>query len=192
MCREFILFGMSLFAYKQISFDKIKVKAFAFMFCVWSFVIIIYNNIYVNGNSATIMYSLYCLYLWWLVRIYLIKPEVNKSIIKTFIEINKFHKYKTPYNVLIPVNSFRGMLQILFLPHKNPLYETRLLVDHKNTIGVVDNKFVEIEYSQAHIKSIVRKKGRIKPCKNYSKGKIDKLVGKSVIFGIRDCRRLEL
>jgi len=91
----------------------------------------------------------------------------------------------------MPVNTFRGLLQILFLPHKNPLYETRVLVANNKITLIKNKKFVQIPYNYEHAKSFMNT-GKIRLCKNYSKAKIDRLIGRKMILGFMDCKMLEI
>lgn len=191
-CREFKLLGFSILAFKAFTYDQIKLKSLSFMFVIWSSVIIGYNSHQPkNTYAAVTSIPLYALYLWWLIRIYFIKQDYDSREENCKL-IEQYQTAGVAYNIFMPVSTFRGLLQILFLPWKNPLYETRLLVARGKTIGVINNKFTELAYSETHVKSLIRKNGRIKPCRNYSNNKVKSLIGKRSRFFFKDCRQLEM
>jgi len=122
------------------------------------------------------------IFVWWLIRIATldrfkkVPPELSGAC----------------YNILMPIKTYRGILQALFIPWRNPAYETRILIGHGNMTAVINGKFRTMKYDRNHIRVLIRNGGIIKPCKNYSKEKVQELEGKSLILGFRDCKKLEL
>lgn len=162
------------------------------MFIIWSSVIIIYNAI--NPQNIPIYVTLlpHSLYLWWLIRVLTIqkdKPSTERDLER--VDVYSAHGAGVPYNILMPVNSQRGMFQALFTL-RNPLYETRLLVSRNTIVGIAKNKFTGFAYSQTHAKSLIKKGGKIVVCKDFSQKKLDNLLGKAYIPVLRDCRKLEM
>lgn len=187
ICRKFMLLGFALWVFKATKYDQLKLKTLSFMLCIWVAVTTMYNFIDPQVNHMTIATILYAVYLWWLLRISLIrKPEKDING-----RIKQYEELGIAYNILMPVNTFRGLLQILFLPHKCPLYETRVLIADRKVTGIKNKEFQQFTYSRDYIKELIQNGGKIRECKNYRKNKVDRLIGKKMIIGLRDCKRLE-
>lgn len=187
MCREIMIVGPYLLAFKAISYKNIKLKAFTFMFAMRSIIVVIHNNFY-DTQINLISYMLFAIFLFWLIRIALIKKETDNT------QLHRLKLYEmsgVAYNILLPVKTFRGLLQILFTPWHNPLYETRLLVAEHKIYGVKNKRFVKTDYNYEYVKALVNKGFKIKECHSYKKNAAEYLVGKKMIFGFRDCRRLD-
>lgn len=191
--RELRLLGFSLFAYKVTPFRSIKLKVFSFMFAIWSAIIIIHNSLYLLP-TCTISYVLYSVYFLWLCRIAFIPARKieNEEYIKTEI----YNNHGLHYNVFIPVNTFRGMLQILFIPWKDPLFETRLLSTRNYIYSVQNKRYTRQKYDPKVIFDLIERAGaKIQLIGHVSErdiNEVNNLLGKRVFTGVRDCRRLEL
>lgn len=151
------------------------------MCIIWSSVIIAYNSLHTPINYETLTSILSLLYLWWLIRIATLKKSVYVPLELSGAE----------YNIMMPVNTWRGLAQTLFIPWRNPAYETHILVAHGKITAVVDGVFTQFVYDREHIRGLIKKGGVVRICNNYKKSYIDKLIGKNLILGLRDCRRLE-
>lgn len=190
IARELYNLGWILLSYQFVPYKNLKIKALTFMFAIWAIVIILHNNFY-DMQPSIISYTLYSCYLLWLARIALIKKEeVNK--LEQYRSIDQYSQSGVIYNILMPVSTFRGLIQILLNPFANPLYETRILVAKQKITGIVNKRFIQMSYSESFVKSLIRKGGKVKLCKDYNSNKINSLIGKKLILGIRDCKRLEL
>ncbi len=192
LCRELRLLGAFILAFTFIPYKKIKTKTFCFMFIIWSSVIIVYNQILPNPNSCFFSIPLYIVYLWWLIRILFIPRDFKETKKQTKNYIKNFNRAGVTYNILLPVSTFRGLLQILFLPHLNPLYETRLLIHRNKMVGISGGKFIELPYEEAHINSLIDKNCKVVLCKKYSLKKVEKLIGSKAVLFFKDCRTLEM
>ena len=186
--RELRLLGFSLLAFSAIRYDQLKLKALSFMFVIWSAIIIIYNALSPSFHPSFLVVFLYCVYLWWLLRIAFIR-EKKENIL---LSLKQLEKAGVAYNLLIPVTTFRRLLQIILVPWQNPKYETRILVANHEIVGVSQGKFVKKKYTYSQILAMIDSGARIRLCDNYRKSKVEKLMGKRLILGIRDCRKLEL
>lgn len=186
--RELKLLGFSILAFSAIRYDQLKLKTLSFMFVIWSAIIIIYNAYSPSFHPSIMVVFLYCVYLWWLLRIAFIRDKQDNIL----LSLKQLEKAGVAYNLLIPVNTYRGLLQILLVPWRNPRYETRILVADHKIVGVNRGKFVQKKYSYAEIIAMIDSGAKIRLCENYSKSKINALIGKKLILGIRDCRKLEI
>jgi hypothetical protein len=185
--KDLMFVGFALLAFIQTPYDRLKLKTFTFMLCLWRSVVLIINAL--GYYNPYIILSLYILYSLWVIRIYLINPKLVKY---TGSEIQKT---AVTYNIFIPVNTFRGLLKALFLFWTDPRYETTILVS-KQAMYYVKNKmfyyepkdtelierFIENKSAMVSIKHITPKKLR----------KINTLLYKRAYPGIRDCRQLEI
>ncbi len=115
-----------------------------------------------------------------------------KKEVSPITKVMTYEKMGVAYNIKMPVSTFRGLIQILLIPWADPHYETRILVANRSIIGVSDGEFIKLEYNKVHISKLIQKGGKIRLCKNYRKSVIDRLLGKKLIIGIRDCRQLEV
>lgn len=192
LCRELKLLGFSYLLYRALKYDQIKLKTLSFMFVIWSSVIIGYNaSMPINTHASIVSIPLTTLYLWWLIRILTFDTK-TESKEESYKLIESYRVSGVAYNILMPVSTFRGLLQILFIPWNNPMYETRVLVARGKITGISDNKFTQAPYSESHIRSFIRKNGKVKACQNYSHKKVSNLISQKAWFFFKDCRKLEM
>jgi len=180
--------GYSLLAYSLCSFNNLKLKAFTFMMCLWRSFVLISNPLEFFSLYPVIVFN--SIFLYWLYRVYFID---NNKVSQMPPDTEVF--MSGSYNVFFPISSFRGLLKSLFVPLSDAYYETTLLV-HKDYIYCVRLKeFVRLPYLQRKIKKMVGSgDAYIQSCNPTEKQiiKIEKLVGKRSITGLRDCRKLKI
>jgi hypothetical protein len=178
------LFGISLLLFTVTPYKTLKIKAFSFMICLWSATVLLYNIILPAISYSFIIAPLYSVYIFWLVRILLISSKSPES--------TNANEPIQPYNILFPVSTFRGLLQVLFTPWRDPIFETRLLVFNDNVIGISKKRFTMTALTEDTIKHYIKTKGAvIKRCSYVDIKNILKLVGTKYIIGLRDCNRLQ-
>lgn len=185
--------GFALLLFTVCNYKRLKIKALAFMLIFWRTLVCGLNIASPESPLWWAVALMYAIYLIFLYRIYALKdcpPQFLGEKEWTYIE-----KTQKTFNVLLPVNSFRGLLQIL-LTRSSPRYETRLLVTGGYIYSVQNNKYVKQVYNAGVIHDLMRKAGaKIKPigCVDTERvNKINNLLGKRTITGLRDCRRLEI
>jgi len=179
--------SLSILAFTLCSYGNIKIKAFLFMFSIWRFIVFGYNIYLPDFQHQYLMIPLNAIYIIWILRTLTVdskKPDQQ--------ELDNLNK-EYGYNILFPVLTFRGLLQILFT-FNNPKYETRMALYYDEIFLVYKNKFMRKIYDKEKLEELINKSGAIikakrNPTKIYD---IYNLMGKKSIFGIRDCRRLEL
>lgn len=185
--------GFAIMCFTLCGYSNLKIKAFTFMLIIWRATVAVINSYIPDSPIWYILAPLYATYIFWLYRALSLKDDPPIYIGNTLYNIYNY-KNRT-FNVLIPVNTFRGLLQALFTL-KNPKYETRLLVHGDKIFSVQRDQFVWQPYDETVIQDLIEKAGaRIKIIGLPKQKKLEKvldLVGKNTIFGIRDCRRLEL
>ena len=191
MCSEFRTLGLAILAYKYIPFENLKTKAFSLMLAIWAVITIIHNNFY-DMTPTTLSYTLYSCYLLWIVRIALINIYCNHSDGYTKAELKALEESGVAINILLPVNTWRGLVQVLLLPWVNPLYETRLLVAGHKITYIKNKVFTQEDFNYKYINELISRGYKIRFTNNYKKKLVDGLIGKKLILGFRDCRKLEL
>lgn len=183
--------AISILAFTLCPYNKINIKVLTFMLVIWRTVVLIYNISLPKLEPGFLYLPLYAIYIFWITRVIILyfkdKPPVYPV---DYIEPNYFM-----YNVLIPISSFRGLLQALFTL-KNPRYEARLMLYKDKVYSVYKNRFTEQQLDINEINDLVSKAGaKIKNRGIFNADKFNKiqsLIGKRSITGFRDCRRLEI
>lgn len=184
--------GFALLSFNLCTYSLIKIKTFTFMLIIWR-VIVLVLNLTVEDPPAWTLLPVYSIYIIWILRIITIKDRGHEYLNQTTFKY--VYKTSNTFNVLLPVSTFRGLLQILFT-WNNPKYETRLLVNLPHIYSVRNNRFIREPHNQKTIEELMEKTGaKIKLLGSVDESeiiKIDKLLGKRTFTGIRDCRRLAL
>lgn len=185
--------GFALLLFTVCNYKRLRIKALAFMLIIWRTLVCGLNIATPESPlwwAVTLMYAIYLIFLY---RIYTLKDLPPIYLTKDDWPVVE-NTTKT-FNILLPVNSFRGLLQIL-LTRSSPKYETRLLVTNGYIYSVQNNRYVKQDYDPRVVKDLMQKAGaRIKLIGyiDYSEViRINSYLGKRTITGIRDCRRLEL
>ncbi len=183
--------GYSLLAFTLCSYSNIKIKTFTFMLILWRMLVVPLNLL--DLYYPAIVLPVYAVYIIFLYRIYTLDdwpPVFLNSQNYQYIE-----NTTKSFNVLLPISTFRGLLQILFT-RSSPKYETRLLISGNHIYSVQKSRFVKQDYDHKIIQDLMEKAGaRIKLLGLFTPDdrlKYDKLLGKRTFTGIRDCRRLEV
>ena len=94
------------------------------------------------------------------------------------------------YIVRLPIHSWRGLIQAIFLPQYHARYETRAIVDGDEAWYIHQGKFRKrstggrrlLEQGDAQ---------EIAPLTDAHRAKLDALSGQFSVTGLRDCRRFE-
>lgn len=190
--KDLQVLGFALLCFNLCEYSKLKTKAFIFMLVLWR-ILILFSNILIDEPSAYSIIPLYVIYVIFLYRIVTINEWPPVFLNKHNFEY--IQKTSKSFNVLIPVNTFRGLLQILFT-RSSPKYETRLLVSNDFIYSVQHNKFVKQPYEEKIVKDLMEKAGaKVKLLGFFTDDdrlKYENLLGKRTFTGIRDCRRLEI
>lgn len=185
--KDLFALGSVLLSYHLCGFERLKLKTFLFLMCVWRLFILLFNPLEIyNIYFILIPYAIYTVLL---LRIFLFNAELitytNSNVLKNIIT----------YNIFIPVHSFRGLIQALLLFWRDPRYETTILVNSdkmyyvKNKHFHTENKSVEI------IERLINKthaKINVKYLAPKKKQKINKLLYKRAITGFKDCSKLKI
>lgn len=185
--------GFALLLFTVCNYKRLRIKALAFMLIIWRTLVCGLNIAMPESPllwAVTLMYAIYLIFLY---RIYTLEDWPPQFL--GVYEWSATEETQKTFNVLLPVNSFRGLLQILFT-RSSPKYETRLLITGGNIYSVQNNTYVKQKYNPDVIQDLMQKTGaRIKliSCVDSEEmQKVNELLGKRTITGIRDCRRLEL
>lgn len=188
--KDLQIVGFSIISYTLCPFSRLKLKTFLFMMCIWRTFVLIANPLeFYSIYSVSIFYSIY---IYWLLRVYLV--DTSRKIQLTGGSIIPLLAQES-YNIFVPVSSFRGLLKALFIPFSKAYYETTIIVHKGDMYFVKNNSFVKRQYMDEKVKDLIESgHAYVQSCKPTKKQikKIDKLVGKKSITGIRDCRRLKI
>lgn len=163
-----------------VPYKQVRLKTALFFLCVWRTFVLVYNPVAISTEHSIYFImgcsALYCIWLYRLGNMKKIQdqePPINEA-----------------YYVLSPINSYRGLLQAVFLPWHPARYETRILVDGNYVYSINKFKFnrSSIQETDIDIYNGVRKPiGR-----RLTKAeliKLNSIVGKPAITGLRDCRK---
>lgn len=189
--KDLMYVGFALLCYIQTPFSQLKLKTLSFMLIIWRIGVIIINTAGLADNSYSLcfIYSLYAVYFLWIIRIYLINPCLVRYT------GNGIQNKVQSYNIFIPVHSFRGLLKALILIHTDPRYETTILVNKKHVYHVKNKMFHRSENKPEVMERLVKKTSAMVNIKNITPmrlKKVNNLLYKTSITGMRDCQRLKI
>lgn len=186
--KDLMTVGLVSIAYDQASYKNLPLKSFLFMLIIWRVSVAIFNATIPEEHTQYFDLVLYSVYLYWIVRVgilFIRGAKTNDQISK--IISNRY------FNVYLPVSTFRGLLQVLFIPWRNPKYETCMLVSGENLYRVKNDTFIKEKYSQEIVSDLINKAGAlIKPVGLPDITKYDKLVGRRANLLFRNCSTLEV
>lgn len=175
------IFGALLLAHIYIQYKHIHLKVLTFFLCVWRIIVTGINATDLNTViNIYFIIGLSLIYYTWVYRLGHLK-EINSTK----------PDHNEAYYIFLPINSIKGLLQAVFIPWQPARYETRLIVDGDFVYSVYRNKFSKKPKSKTDFDKL----GGITIPLNRrltftERTKLDGLVGKRAIPGIRDCRRL--
>ena len=163
-----------------VDFSKIQAKAALFVMFLWRFIVFFINILSINASYASIVFCVMLfLFLFFCFRLS-IDAQI-KAAEKTYIGA---------FYVLVPIHTYWGLFQKIFMPWHISNYETRVLVNgdsfwcvHRGIFKRLDKK--KFQWKDAAI--------WIPLGRELTKEEIDianSYVGKTCIYGIRDCRNL--
>ncbi len=180
--RDVQLTGFALLAFSICDYNKIEMKTATFFLVIWRLAVSV-----INLFEFEIFYSplslafLVCVYLTWLGK---------AAKMGTIDDVEPKHG---AYYFLMPIHSVWGLLKSVFLPWEMARYESVIAVDDGMLWSVHKGRFSSVEVEKTNISNRNGAKVYLgRPFCRYEIAKLNELVGKKCIPGIRDCRRFKV
>lgn len=183
--KDLMFVGFAGLIFLQTPYRQLKLKTFSFMLTLWRTVVLVLNA--TGLYYPKIIIALYALYFLWIIRIYLINDDLARF---TSVPANV-----KSYNVFVPVNTFRGLLKVLFVFWDDPRYETTILVNDDKMFYVKNKLFFQTERRQDALNKLIKNTNAKVLIKNATPKRIKDIKAlsyKNVILGFRDCRLLRI
>lgn len=177
--KDLQILGYALVALYICTYERIRLKVLLFLLCVWKFIVLIINIFlfYKELSMLTVVF-LNAVYIVWLIRLTRLRKIKNKE-----------PKGKEAYFIFSEINSAKGLLQAVFLPWHPARYETRMVCYNDQVWSIYRRKFSKnvIDLTVMNMNYVKIPIGRklLESEQIY----LDNLIGKSIIPGIRDCRK---
>ena len=174
-----ILGGMIL-ANLFCSYKNIHMKAITFLLC-WMRLFVVIINGAMLGKEMSVMsfYAISSIYLIWTARLLYLKKIKSRDPIDD-----------EAFYIFIPINSYRGLFQAVFMPWHPARYETRMICYGGYVWSVHHGIFTKTPIKATDIdKSNGVKIPLGRRLTTDEIIKLDLLEGKKSILGIRDCRK---
>lgn len=179
MCKNIQILGVSILGCMFVPYSRIIPKTTLFMIATWRTIVIVINVVGMNPVLSPITVALMnSFYAAWLIRIVTMGKIESDKIVNG-----------EAYYWLRPIHSIWGLIQAVTLPWHPPLYETRIMVQGSSVWLVYHGVFTKREISKTDL--LIRKGTKVSLGRPLTWGEVerlDSLVGKKSIPGIRDCR----
>lgn len=174
------MLGALILANTQCPYSKLRLKGATFFLCVWRFTVLIINAVSWDASLSLMTVAiLSCVFFLWLYRLSIMEPINSRE-----------PGGKEAYYIFMPINTFMGLFQAVFMPWYPARYETRMIVDghfiwsvHR---GVFSKKMV-VHTDMEKLNGIKIPFGR--RLQNTELMQLNSNIGKRAIPGFRDCRK---
>lgn len=174
------MLGALILANTQCPYSKLKLKGATFFLCVWRFIVLIINAVSWDASlSLLTVGTLNCIFFWWLYRLSRMKPINSREPGRN-----------EAYYIFMPISTFMGLFQAVFMPWYPARYETRMIVDghfiwsvHR---GVFSKKMI-VNTNMDKLNGIKVPLGR--RLQNTELMRLNEYIGKKGIPFFRDCRK---
>ncbi len=178
--KDLQVLGYALVALYICTYKNIRLKVLLFLLCVWKFIVLIIN-IFLFDKEFSMLTVLFlnAVYIFWLIRLTVLKKIKN-------IE----PKNREAYFIFSEINSIKGLLQAVFLPWHPARYETRMVCYNNQVWSIYRRKFSKNVIDLTTLKSMKYIKVPIgRKLLESEQIYLDNLIGKTIIPGLRDCRK---
>lgn len=180
--RDLQFVGFAMFAFELCPFKRVELKVMAFLIVWWRVFVTCINALNLSSDySPWFVIIVGGVYLLWLGKTWGME------------ELEDQEEQDGAYYFLMPIHSVWGLLKAIFIPWRHARYESIVLVQG-DLIWAVNNKaFVvrstyDTDLSQRD--GVRRYIGRDLTTQELVK--LNSMVGKRAIPGIRDCRKLRI
>lgn len=178
ICKDAQILGAVTTACILCDYTCLRLKCTLYLLCVWRVIVLIVNATPVHEyTNIYIMVTLTIIYLLCLYRMRL--PEITSK-----------DPGDEAYNILLPINSYKGLFQAVFLFWHPARYETRAICDGNYIWSINNGYFVRRSLDIRHTDPIPGVKvplGRRLNSQEIST--LNNLAGSKAMTGIRDCRK---
>lgn len=178
--RDFQMLGIACIGCYACEYRMARLKAALFLVCIWKTWVLIANVFsFYTVSIPIIIFVLNSIYLFWLYRLSSMQEKKPGTIPEQYA-----------FYFLMPIHSISGLLQSVFLPWHDPMYESRVIAQGSDVWLVNRGRFVKKKIKQTDM--IYRDGVKVSLRRTLSsseKKHLDSLVGKKSIPGIRDCRK---
>lgn len=178
--KDIQMFGAVALALYFCPYKHLNTKIILSLLTLWRLIVFIVNIKSCDSQIPAMLFLLLnAFYVLWLLRLLSSRRKTD------YIPIGK-----EGYHIFVSVSTPWGLLQALFLPWHNPIYESRMISDGTHIWSVYHGKFAKIKNEDTDINKIDMVRvplGRRLNTKEYKY--LNSLVGQKAIRGIRDCRK---
>lgn len=177
ICKDAQILGALTLACHFCSYEMIRTKAVLYMLCVWRVIVLVINattaptetNIYLMAALSVILFA-------WLYRMRL--PELESVT----------PDHNEAYYILLPIRTYKGLFQAVFMPWYPARYETRMVVDGEYVWSIYHGMFARKPIEATNIAELGVKIPIGRRLANHEIWELNSLVGKKSKLG-RDCRK---